>query len=293
MRVEKNTEAIRDAFIEKHKGKLKFTGAQHSRIKQVQSIIKNTKSTPRNLMVVEGFWGVQLCLEKNIVIDAVFFSPELFVSDDAYHLAEDLIDQEGPYDRCLVSDKVFSRISEYKKPDGLLAVCEIPQYDFKDIVPTEKSLYVILDGVEIPGNIGTILRSCDGAGVRGVIICNRRARLTHPKVLKGSQGAIFSVPVLEKAVDETVQWLEENNITIALTDTDAKENYFQSQYPAKTALVAGSERYGISKEWYNHAGMLVKIPMLGTCDSLNVAVSTSIIVYDASIKISERTERKH
>ena len=285
MRVEKNTEAIREAFIEKHKGKLKFTGAQHSRIKQVQSIIKNTKSNPRNLMVVEGFWGVQLCLEKNIVIDAVFFSPELFVSDDAYQLAEKLIDQEAPYDRCLVSDKVFSRISEYKKPDGLLAVCEIPQYDFKDIVPTEKSLYVILDGVEIPGNIGTILRSCDGAGVRGVIICNRRARLTHPKVLKGSQGAIFSVPVLEQEVDETVRWLEENNITIALTDTDAKEDYFQSQYPAKTALVAGSERYGISKEWYKHAGMLVKIPMRGSCDSLNVAVSTSIILYDAAMKL--------
>ncbi|MEA1885446.1 MAG: TrmH family RNA methyltransferase, partial [Thermotogota bacterium] len=211
----------------------------------------------------------------------------------AYKLAEKIIEQDETYDRCLVSDKVFSRISEYKKPDGLLAVCEIPHYDFKNIFPTENSLYVILDGVEIPGNIGTILRSCDGAGVRGVIICNRRARLTHPKVLKGSQGAIFSVPVLEKGLDETIQWLEENNIIIALTDTDAREDYYHAQYPAKTALVAGSERYGINKEWYNHPGMLVKIPMLGTCDSLNVAVSTSIILYDASIKITERMERKN
>jgi TrmH family RNA methyltransferase len=285
MRVEKNAETIREEFIEKYKGKLKFTGAKHSRIKQVQSIIMNTKSNPRNLMVVEGFWGVQLCLEKNIVIDAVFFSPELFVSDDAYQLAEKMIDQEASYDRCLVSDKVFSRISEYKKPDGLLAVCQIPQYDFKDISPTEKSLYVILDGVEIPGNIGTILRSCDGAGVRGVIVCNRRARLTHPKVLKGSQGAIFTIPVLEKTMNETIRWLEENDITIALTDTDAQDDYYHAAYPSKVALVAGSERYGIMKEWYNHAGMHVKIPMLGTCDSLNVAVSTSIIVYDASMKM--------
>jgi len=234
---------------------------------------------------VEGFWGVQLCLEKNIKIDAVFFSPELFVSDDAYQLAETIIEQDGPYDRCLVSDKVFSRISEYKKPAGLLAVCEIPQYDFEDIDPADKSLYVILDGVEIPGNIGTILRSCDGAGVRGVIVCNRRARLTHPKVLKGSQGAIFTVPVLEKTMDETIRWLEENDITIALTDTDAQDDYYHADYPSKVALVAGSERYGIMKEWYNHAGMHVKIPMLGTCDSLNVAVSTSIILYNASIKM--------
>src|SRR6056297_954735 len=286
MRIDNNrSEEIREAFIEKYKGTLKFTGAKHPRIKQVLSIINNTKSNPRNLIVVEGFWGVELCLEKKLKIDAVFFSPELFFSEDAFKLSEKLIASDEAYDRCIVSDKVFSRISEYKKPDGLLAVCEIPQYDFEDILPTDKSLYVILDGVEIPGNIGTILRSCDGAAVRGVIVCNRRARLTHPKVLKGSQGAIFTVPVLEKTMEETIQWLEDNNITIALTDTDAKDDYYHADYPSKVALVAGSERYGIMKEWYNHAGMHVKIPMRGSCDSLNVAVSTSIILYDVAIKL--------
>lgn len=276
---------IMDRFGEKYKGKLKFTGIKHPRIKQVQSIIKNTKSNPRNLMVVEGFWGVQLCLEKKLEIDAVFFSPQMFLSADAYQLADTLIEQEGPYDRCLVSDKVFSKISEYKKPDGLLAVCSLPHYDFNDIIPAPISVYVILDGVEIPGNIGTILRSCDGAGIRAVIICNRRARLTHPKVLKGSQGAVFTIPIVEKEVEETIHWLETNHITIALTDTDAQDDYHHMAYSSKVAFVAGSERYGISKEWYQHAGLLVKIPMRGSCDSLNVAVSTSIIVYDASMKM--------
>ena len=225
MRIDNNrSEEIREAFIEKYKGTLKFTGAKHPRIKQVLSIINNTKSNPRNLIVVEGFWGVELCLEKKLKIDAVFFSPELFFSEDAFKLSEKLIASDEAYDRCIVSDKVFSRISEYKKPDGLLVVCEIPQYDFNDIVPADKSLYVVLDGVEIPGNIGTILRSCDGAGVRAVIICNRRARLTHPKVLKGSQGAIFTVPVIEKTMEETIQWLEDNDITIAITDTDAQDD---------------------------------------------------------------------
>ncbi len=280
-----STDDILERFGEKYKGKLKFTGMKHPRIKQVQSIIKNTKSNPRNLMVVEGFWGVQLCMEKKLEIDAVFFSPQLFLSADAYQLADILIEQEGPYDRCLVSDKVFSKISEYKKPDGLLAVCSLPHYDFNDILPAPKSAYVILDSVEIPGNIGTILRSCDGAGVQAVIICNRRARLTHPKVLKGSQGAVFTIPIVEKEVAETIRWLEENNIGIVLTDTDAQTEYHHMAYPSKVAFVAGSERYGISKEWYHHAGMLVKIPMSGSCDSLNVAVSTSIIVYDASMKM--------
>lgn len=280
-------EQKRNDFMERHKGSLKFTGIKHPRIKQVQSIINNTKSNPRNLIVVEGFWGVQLCLKKKMKMDAVFFSPELFFSQDAFSLSERIMESDGDFDRCLVSDKVFSKISEYKKPDGLLAVCEIPQTSFEEIAPHNKAIYVILDGVEIPGNIGTILRSCDGARVKGVIICNRRARLTHPKVLKGSQGAIFTVPVLEKSMDETIKWLEDNHITIVLTDTDAQYDYYDADYPSKVAIVAGSERYGIMQEWYNHSGMRVKIPMMGSCDSLNVAVSTSIILYNAAMKLDQ------
>ncbi len=280
-------EKSRNDFMEKYKGSLKFTGIKHPRIKQVQSIINNTKSNPRNLIVVEGFWGVQLCLKKKMNIDAVFFSPELFFSPDALALSQEIMESDGGFDRCLVSDKVFSKISEYKKPDGLLAVCEIPQTQFEDIMPDKKAIYVILDGVEIPGNIGTILRSCDGANVKGVIVCNRRARLTHPKVLKASQGAIFTLPVLEKTMEETIKWLEDNSITIVLSDTDAQYDYYNADYPSKIAIVAGSERYGIMKQWYNHSSMKVKIPMMGTCDSLNVAVSTSIIVYNAAMKLDK------
>lgn len=277
-------EEKRTLFMEKHSGKLKFTGLKHPRIKQAHSIINNTKSNPRKLVVVEGYWGVEQCLKKGLKFDAVFFSPELFLSENAERLAERIINKDGEFDCCICSDKVFAKISEYKKPDGLLAVCEMPDYDFCDMKPDGNSLYVILDGVEIPGNIGTILRSCDGAGVKGVIICNRRARLTHPKVLKGSQGAIFSIPVVEKEVQEAVEWLKENNINIVLTDTDAEKNYNGTNYKGNTAIVAGSERYGITREWYNHDDLRIKIPMRGECDSLNVAVSTSIIIYQISME---------
>lgn len=279
-----NSEEKRNQFMEKHSGKLKFAGIKHPRIKQVQSIIKNTKSNPRNLIVVEGFWGVEKCLEKGLNFDAVLFSPELFLSDNSEILAEKLISKSEEFDRCICSDKVFARISEYKKPDGILAVCEMPAYEFADMKPDGNSIYIVLDGVEIPGNIGTIFRSCDGAGVRGVIICNRRARLTHPKVIKGSQGAVFSIPVIECEVSTAIEWLKENDVKIVLTDTDAEVDYDQTNYSGNIAIVAGSERYGITGEWYNHDDKRIKIPMRGSCDSLNVAVSTSIIMYQVSME---------
>ncbi len=277
-------EEKRNLFMEKFPGRLKFTGLKHPRIKQVLSIIKNTKSNPRNLVVVEGFWGVEKCLDKGLVFDAAFFSPELFLSENSEILAEKIINKSGEFDRCICSDKVFSRISEYKKPDGLLAVCEMPDYRMEDITPSGNSIYIVLDGVEIPGNIGTILRSCDGAGVKAVLICNRRARLTHPKVVKGSQGAVFSTPVIECDVQTAIDWFKKNNIKIVLTDTDAEKNYNEMTYKGNIAVVAGSERYGITREWYNHDDKRITIPMKGDCDSLNVAVSTSIIMYQISME---------
>ncbi len=271
-------------FIEKHNGNFKFAGNKHTRVKQVMSIIKNTKSNPKNLIVVEGFWGLETVLKNRVRVESVLFSPELFLSQEAVDLADQFIKLPGDHDICLVSDKVFSKMSEYNKPDGLLAVCELPRYDLNELKPDGDSVYIILDGVEIPGNIGTILRTADGAGVDAVFVTNRKARLTHPKILKGSQGAIFSIPVMEIEQNNLIDWLKANGVRIVLTDTDAEVSYDEPDYPGNIALVAGSERYGIRKEWYNHDDLRVSIPMYGMSDSLNVAVSTSIILYQMRMK---------
>lgn len=181
-----------------------------------------------------------------------------------------------------VSAKTYEKISERGQPDGLLALAQLPRHELSDFHPKNDAVLLILDGVEIPGNIGTMLRMADGAGVDGVFLCNRKARLTHPKLIKGSQGAILSVPFFEfETVAACREWLDKNKFTVYLADTRAKLFYYDEPFGKKTALVMGSERYGISREWYDGTYQMIAIPMEGSCDSLNVGVAATVLAYEA------------
>jgi RNA methyltransferase, TrmH family len=176
-------------------------------------------------------------------------------------------------------------------PDGLLALCVLPHFELSDIELKKNSLVVILDGLEIPGNIGTIIRSVDGVDGSGVILCNRKARLTHPKLIKSSQGSNFTIPIVEGEVSDIISWLKENDFKIYLTDTRAEKEYHEETYEGRIAVVAGSERYGISREWYNHDCNMISIPMYGDCDSLNVAIATTIFLYEVSLQQKGKIKR--
>ena len=143
----------------------------------------------------------------------------------------------------------------------------------------------IIEGKNPSRNIGTIMRTCDGAAIDAVLICNRRARLTHPKILKGSMGAAFTLPIVEyDSVEACKMWLTKHKFAIYLADTRAEKSYHQYEYRGRAALIVGSERYGITREWYDGPVNRLSIPMLGACDSLNVGVATSIILYEMSLK---------
>ncbi|MCG8515883.1 MAG: RNA methyltransferase [Halanaerobiales bacterium] len=283
--IEKRTEY----FVNLYKGRLKFAGNKHSRIKQIQHLINNTKSNPRNLFVVEGIWGIEKVLEYKLDIEAFFFCPDHVYSPEALSLIDFMINKD--FDTYLVAKKVFAKISERENPDGLMLVCELPKFNFADIRLSKNNVVVVLDGVEIPGNIGTIIRTVDGCGGDGVIICNRRARLTHPKLIKSSQGSNFTVPVIEAEIEEVINWLKNNGFKIYLTDPQADQEYHEETYPGRTAIVAGSERYGISEEWYKIDNKMISIPMYGDCDSLNVAIATTIVLYEAVLKQQGKIRR--
>lgn len=276
-------------FEDKYKGRVKFAGAQNPLIKHITSLINNSKPNPKKLFAVEGIWGLQKALDYNLQIESFAFAPEYIHTNEAEEIIDKLVDRSE--DSYILSKKVFLKISEREGPDGLLALCYLPQHSLYDIPLREDNLVVILDGLEIPGNIGTIIRSVDGVGADGVILCNRKARLTHPKLIKSSQGSNFTIPVIDENYENVIKYLKENKFKIFLTDTRAEKSYFEYDYKGRIALVAGSERYGISRGWYDEKVNLVSIPMFGDCDSLNVAIATTIFLYEASLKQKEILKR--
>ena len=270
-------------IIDQNKHKIMYIGPQNGKIVQILHLLNNTKPNPEKLFVVEGIWAHQKLVATDIKIRSFVFCPEFIYQPESVLLLKAFIDKTD--DVYCVSEKVFAKISERDKQDGLLTIGEFPVHEEADLPLRPQELVVVLDGLEIPGNIGTIMRTCDGAAVDAVLICNRRARLTHPKILKGSMGAAFTLPVVEyDSVEACKTWLNRHKFAIYLADTRAEKAYYQYDYRGRAALIVGSERYGITREWYDGPVNMLSIPMLGACDSLNVGVATSIIMYEMSLK---------
>lgn len=258
-------------------------GESNPKIKQVKSIISNTKPNPNKLFIAEGIWAHRKVLEFSTPVQSLIVCPDCIVTEDAFAVLEQMT--KTTTDRYSVSQKTFQKLSERDKPDGLLAIASLPTYELDSFHPDDKSIVLVLDGIEIPGNIGTMLRTCDGAGIDAVFICNKRARLTHPKLIKGSMGAVLSVPIFEfSQVSHCREWLYSNGFTVYLADTRADKYYYDEPFGKKTALIMGSERYGITREWYDGEYTMICIPQLGHCDSLNVGVAATVLCYEASHK---------
>lgn len=255
-------------------------GEQNPKIKQIKGILSNSKPNPHKLFVAEGIWLLKMCEQFKTPVDSLILCPEHIRTSEAAALAEKIAARaENLY---TVSAKTYEKLSERDRPDGLMALAALPSYDINAFSPPDKAVILVLDGIEIPGNVGTMLRMADGAGVDGVFLCNRKARLTHPKLIKGSQGAVLSVPFFDfESVAGCRAWLRENGFTVYLADTRAELFYYDEPFGTKTALVMGSERYGISREWYDGDYKMIAIPMAGSCDSLNVGVAATVLAYEA------------
>ena len=245
-----------EKFRTSNKNKIEAIGVQNGKIKEVLALINNTKPNKNNFFVIDGIWAHEKALNNDLEVDSFIYCPEVITSHEAMNLIESFFMRaKKTYE---VSLKTFMKICEKDDPKGMISICKFPLSD---------------------------LRTCDGADIDAVFICNRRARITHPKIVKGSMGAAFTKPIVEfSSVEECKAWLKKKNFKIYLTDTRATKTYFEEDYEGRVALIVGSERYGITKPWYEGDYEMIMIPMLGQCDSLNVAIATTIIAYEASLK---------
>lgn len=258
-------------------------GVDNGVIKRIRGVANNTKPNPERLFVAEGIWMNTHIIQQFTPVVYLVVCPQYVYTPEAQAAVRTLAERCA--DRFVVSAKTFDRIAEKDKPDGILTLAKLPTHDLATFRPDNKGIVLVIDGVEIPGNIGTMLRVADGAGVDAVFLCNRKARLTHPKLIHSSMLAILTVPVFEfDSVDACSDWLKQRGFTIYLADSRAENMYYELPYGTRTAFVLGSERYGIDRQWYTKTPQLVAIPMLGQCDSLNVGVAATVLLYEASIK---------
>jgi TrmH family RNA methyltransferase len=252
----------------------------------VDNKVKNT-----NLFVCEGLWAVEKLIEKKIKVTQFFYNSDKFNADLLDETTLEKIAKMSSYAEktYAISEKACKKISDRDGYDEYFIVAEAIIYTFADIEKLiEKNnnvLAIVMDGLEQPGNIGAILRSFDCAGGDFAIVTNKQAKLGNSRLVRSSLGASFMLPVLEAEIGETQNWLENHGFKCVVTDLQAKKSYREIDYTGRIAIIAGNEHTGISDSWRHlKKSESIIIPMLGSCESLNVGFASTLVSYEAGLQ---------
>lgn len=183
----------------------------------------------------------------------------------------------------IVTDPVFRQMSDTQTPQGILTVLKKPSYTMEEILGGENPLVMILEDLQDPGNAGTIFRTGEGAGVSGVLLTKTCVDITNPKVIRSTMGSIYRMPFLyvENVVSLT-QELRERNIRTFAAHLKGKNAYDQESYTGGSAFLIGNEGKGLTEEASDSADCLIRIPMCGKVESLNAAMASGILMYEAA-----------
>lgn len=230
----------------------------------------------RNLTLAEGIRLVEEALARSIEITGAVVSPMLSKGDRGLALQESLAASGARIER--VTDREMRGLAETETPQGVVAIIRPRSWSFQDLNLTERPAVVVLDGVQDPGNVGTLVRAAQGLGAAGIVALPGTVELTNPKVVRGSMGALFSLPALGSSVEDFLAWSRERNLPLLIASADG-EPVSKGALPRPAAIVLGNEGAGVSPAM-RAAGRAVSIPLASGTESLNVAVAGGILLFE-------------
>lgn len=253
-----------------------ITSAGNARVKQVVQWQNKAKERKKDgIFLAEGIKMFEEAPLDSIV--EVFISESLEQKADAFYKKKLL--QIG-YE--VVSDEVFAKMSDTQTPQGILTILKRPEYNLDLLLKRENPLFVILENLQDPGNLGTIVRTGEGAGITGVIMSAGTVDIFNPKTIRATMGSIFRVPFLYvEDMADTIQKLHKHGVHTYAAHLAGKTYYQDVSLKEPTAFLIGNEGNGLTKETADMAESYIKIPMEGQVESLNAAVATALLMYEA------------
>ena len=257
-----------------------ITSLQNPRIKQLMLLQqKSSERRHTGLFVVEGQRELEHCLEAGYQIDSVFRCPDLMAPSAL--LLSPPSSPQGNVSTFDVSPQVYAKIAYRGSTEGLMAVVRARNLTLADLPQKSHPLYIVLESVEKPGNLGAVLRSADAAQADAVIVCDPLTDLYNPNLIRSSIGAIFTVPCVACTSEACISWLKSHDVRILTAQLQDSRLYYDTDMCCGTAIVMGTESTGLSDTWRQAADAHIRIPMLGRLDSLNVSVSAAILLFEA------------
>ena len=188
-----------------------------------------------------------------------------------------------------VSPEVFAKMADTQTPQGILTVLEQPVYDLTQLLEQPDPLFLMLENLQDPGNLGTMIRTGEGAGITGVIMNNQTVDIFNPKTIRATMGSIFRVPIVYVPdLAPVLEQMHAKGIHTYAAHLKGQEYYDSFSFREPTAFLIGNEGNGLSKEISDQAGQYLKIPMEGRVESLNASIAAALLMYEAHRQRSAR-----
>lgn len=252
-----------------------ITSKDNEIIKNIKKLKDKKYRDEQKQFIIEGIKLIEEAIEENAKIKMIIVCEECMKEQC---IEQRLLYQIAKYDCIYVSEKVFSTITEVKNPQGMLAIIEMENSEEK--IKYDEDVIFVLDGIQDPGNLGTILRTIDSVGLSQIIVSKDTVDAYNPKVVRSTMGAIFRVKVIESQdLIRTIRNIKKHKYEVLATSLDTDNSIYDVEYNKKV-IVIGNESNGVSKGILDIADGKAKIPMLGKTESLNAAVATSVIAYE-------------
>ena len=252
-----------------------ITSKDNDIVKEIKKLKEKKFRDKENKFIVEGIKMVQEAIAENARISKIVVCEDC-INDGT--LKHDLLYEIAKQDCIYVSEKVFKTITDVETPQGILAVIE--KENGEERISYDEDIIVVLDGIQDPGNLGTILRTLDSVNLKQIILSEKTVDAYSPKVVRSTMGAIYRVNIIRsKNIVETLKNLKKHKFEIVATSLQTDDSIYDLDYKNKV-IVIGNEANGVSQEVLEYAGKKIKIPMLGKTESLNVAVATGVILYE-------------
>lgn len=250
-----------------------ITSSSNPQVKQLAALQKKTKErTAQDLFVVEGSKMYQEAPAERLV--------QTFVSESFYrkHNAH----SEHAQQVTILSDRVFESVSDTRTPQGVLCLVRQYHYEREDLLG-ETPLLMILENLQDPGNLGTILRTAEGAGVTGILLGAGCVDLYNPKVIRSTMGSVYRMPFYyTEDLHSELLWLRSRGVTLYAAHLRGAGMYDGQDYRKPSGFLIGNESRGLTDETADLADVCIKIPMCGRVESLNAAVASSVLMYEAN-----------
>lgn len=254
-----------------------ITSKDNETIKHIKKLKEKKFRDENNEFIIEGIKLLEEAINEKAIVKKVIICDDCNLDGKIYNsLKYEIAKLECIY----VSEKIFDYISDVKTPQGIMAVIEKKKND-KETINFSDDIILILDNIQDPGNMGTIIRTADSLNIKQIIISKDSSDIYSPKVVRSTMGAIFRINIIESDnLLETIKILKKHKINVISTSLDTNKSIYDISYN-KTAIVIGNEANGVSAKIQEISDNKVKIPMLGKTESLNAAVATSVILYEA------------